>query len=85
MECKKGSVTVELAIIFPIMIYILFLLIYIVVLMYQQAYAKNVCEDTINKAGNWWVNTYKDLETGRIQLDNISRENVYVNLYDMDE
>ena len=85
MNTKKGSVTVELAIIFPVIIYILFLLIYIVILMYQQAYVKNVCEDTITKAGNWWMNAYKDFETGKIQLDNISCENVYANLYDMDE
>ncbi|HAN10656.1 MAG TPA: hypothetical protein DCP90_08615 [Clostridiales bacterium] len=85
MDSDKGSVTVELAIIFPIMIYILFLLIYIIILMYQEAYAKNVCDDAINKAGNWWTNTYKDYETGKVSIDNISHENVYANLYDMNE
>ncbi|HCC07668.1 MAG TPA: hypothetical protein DEP72_05865 [Clostridiales bacterium] len=85
MPKNRGSVTVEMAIIFPIMIYILFILIYIIILMYQQAYAKNVCDDAINKAGNWWTNTYKDFETGNVSTNDISHENVYANLYDMDE
>ncbi len=83
MKNIRASVTAEMAILFPLILYILCFIIYNIVLIYQQAYAKTICDAAAVKAANWWQNIERDFDTGLISEDRILNENIYHGIYDL--
>lgn len=82
---SRGSLTVEAALIVPIIIFVLFWLVNIAFVLYQYAVLQSVANQAVEAAQAGWDNTSKEIRSGRLrnstQLDD---EWLYWNLVDKD-
>jgi hypothetical protein len=63
----KGSITVEAAIVFPIICLAIFAVIYICMLLYQRAYIQAIADMAVKRAAVTWDNSRKDIVNGFVK------------------
>lgn len=87
-QCRqpRGSLTVEAALIVPIIIFVLFWLVNIAFVLYQYAALQSLANQAVEAAQTGWDNPSKDIRSGRLensgQLDD---EWLYWNVMDRDQ
>jgi len=79
---EGGSITVEAAIVVPVVILSIAALIYIAILMYQQAYIQSLASRSAEMGAASWNNTLKDFETGKIDKENLDKAGLYWRMLD---
>ncbi|MBN4056583.1 MAG: hypothetical protein COA82_12040 [Alkaliphilus sp.] len=75
-ELEKGSLTVELSLLLPIVILTIALTIFIALILYQQVYITTVANSAVNRGAMLFSNPNIDIETGGLTENDLST-NVY--------
>jgi len=82
---SQGSLTVEAALIIPIIIFVLFWLVNIAFVLYQYAALQSLANQGVEAAQAGWDNTSKDIRTGRLEnASQLDDEWLYWNVIDRD-
>ncbi len=79
---QKGSITVESSLIIPIVIFCIIAVLYFLILLYQQAYSLSVSDNAAERGAASWCNSMKDVETGRLDINDIGKDGLYWRLFD---
>lgn len=76
---ERGSMVVEASFIMPVVIICIFILIYISVLLYQKAHIQSIADKTAKRGAILWSNAAKNMETGRVDSNNLDKAGLYRN------
>lgn len=79
---QKGSITVESSLIIPIVIFCILAVLYFLILLYQQAYSLSVSDNAAERGAAVWNNSHKDIDTGRLGINDIGKDGLYWRLFD---
>ncbi|HHW48862.1 MAG TPA: hypothetical protein GXX14_09630 [Clostridiaceae bacterium] len=82
VSAQKGSITVEAAIVIPVVILSIVVVIYIVLIMYQKAYMQAVADDAASRGAAAWDKSASSLETIRVEKENLGDRGLYWRIYD---
>ena len=74
---NRGSMTIEAALIVPVIIISLILLVYICIFMYQQAYIKSLSNTAAERGAAVWANPSKDLYVEFVDREGLSNTPLY--------
>lgn len=66
-DTSRGSLTVEAALIVPIILFVLFWLVNIAFVLYQYAALQSVANQAVGAAQAGWDNTAKEIRSGRLE------------------
>lgn len=80
---KKGSFTIEAAVVVPTVLLCLIALIYICLLMYQQVYLQSVANTAAERGAANWSNASMDMYIGRIKESDFKNVSLYWRLVDI--
>jgi len=79
---NRGSITVEASLVFPLVVLIVFGVMYISMLLYQQSYAQAVADSAACYGAAAFNNSGRDIETCGLLQKDLSRDGIYWRLYD---
>lgn len=77
LKPKRGSITVEAAVIVPIVIIAVMVVIYIMLIIFQSCIMQVTANSLSEKAAAVWLNQYASLETGKTSKADISNTGLY--------
>jgi len=77
LKKNRGSMTIEAALIVPVIIISLILLVYICIFMYQQAYIKSLSNTAAERGAAVWANPSKDLYVEFVDREGLSNTPLY--------
>ncbi len=81
-KSQKGSITVESSLIIPIVIFCIIAVLYFLILLYQQVYSLSVSDNAAERGAASWSNSRKDVETGRLGINDVGKDGLYWRLFD---
>lgn len=81
----KGSTTIEVAIVLPIIMYILFIMIHITIIVYQRGYIKSMCNNILSSASLRFDEPSINLYSGIYEVEKVNVIDIYTDLYDKNE
>jgi hypothetical protein len=81
---ERGSLTIETAIIFSTIFFMLIALIYITLLMYQQSYIQSLASKAAQRGAAVYSNSNKDMYIGGIYTKDIQDRDPYSSLFNLD-
>lgn len=79
---NKGNMTVEAALIFPVIFLIIVALIYITIFLYEQAYVKSLADRAAERGAAVWKNREMNMDIGLVKLEDFRDNDPYWRLYD---
>ena len=79
---SRGSFTVEASIIFSTIFFCLIALIYLCLLLYQQAYIQSLAGTAVERGVLIWNNPTRDINTGKVSKRDLSNGGLYWRLWD---
>jgi len=82
---RKGSITVEAAIVIPVVILSIVAIIYIVLIMFQKAYMQAVADDAASRGAAAWNRSFNSLETLKVEKDSLGTRGLYWRIYDTEK
>jgi len=82
---RRGSITVEAAIVIPVVILSIVAIIYIVLIMYQKAFMQAVVDDAASKGATAWDRSFNSLETIKVEKENLGSRGLYWRIYDSEK
>lgn len=84
---EKGSLVVEAAIVFPIVILAVFLVMYICYALYLQTHLQSIANETAEMGSSSWGSTLEFRESfkGDVSVDNIKNQGLYWRISDANE
>lgn len=85
LKSKKGSMTVEASLIFPIIFLAVIALIYITVFLYEQAYVKSIADRAAQRGAAIWKNPKSDMYLSLVELDDFKENDPYWRLVDLNK
>ncbi len=71
---NKGSFTVELSLLLPIILVAIAIIIFISFIIYQHIHLTAVVNSAVNRGAAIWKNPKKDIETGTVNLDELKTD-----------
>lgn len=77
LKKQNGSITVEAALIFPCIFFCIIVVMFIGIFLYQQTLLQSLANRAVERGATTWDNPYKDIETGRVKLKDISNGGLY--------
>ncbi|WDV46941.1 pilus assembly protein [Clostridiaceae bacterium M8S5] len=82
----KGSLTVEAAIVFPVVLFVIFIMLFMCFMLYQNAYLQSIADDIAHISASNWNNVAKLQEhinnDLKCSLSLYSNSKLYWNIYD---
>lgn len=82
---NRGSFTVEAIIIVPLVFYILLMLIFLSLILYQQVFVNAVAQKASENGAATWKMVSKDLFYQQIQIKDFEESNLYWRIVDFDK
>lgn len=82
---ESGSITIEAAIIVPIVIFSIIVIMYISLLLYQQACLQSVANNVASRGAETWGRSITSIETGRVRIDDLNNKGLYWRIFDSDK
>lgn len=79
---ERGSLTVEASIVIPVVILSIFAFINLSLLLFRQSHLQAAADIAARQGALSWRNIKRDIETGRISVDNLNEPGLYWRLYD---
>jgi len=70
LRSKKGSMTVEAALIFPIIFFALLATMYVVFMIYEHAYVQSLANEAAYRGSAVWSHSERNMETGYVSVEN---------------
>ncbi|MCX7921387.1 MAG: pilus assembly protein [Clostridia bacterium] len=80
----RGSLTVEAALIVPVMLLCVVAVIYICILLYQQVYVQSLASDAAERGAAVWTNPSKDMFMEQIKKEQMKQTSLYWRLFESD-
>lgn len=80
MKLEKGSLTVEAALIMPLLLFVLFSVIYFAFFLHDKCRIQGMLDKMIHRAG-LSLNHEGDLETGKIYYDSVNERDIFYSLW----
>lgn len=77
LKNENGSITVEAAMIVPIVIIAVMIVLYIALIIFQICIMQLIANNVSERAAAIWTNRYSTIETGRISKSDIERLGLY--------
>jgi len=85
LKTKKGSTTVEAALIFPVIFLSIITLIYVSIFLYEKAYVKSLADRAAERGAAIWKNPESDMYISLVKLEHFKDNDPYWKLYDSKE
>lgn len=82
LESKKGSTTIEAALIFPIIFLSIIALIFVCIFLYEQAYMKSLADRAAERGAAIWKNPQSDMTISLVKLEHFKDNDPYWRIYD---
>jgi hypothetical protein len=84
-SARKGSITVEAAIVIPIVILSIIAIIYIVFIIYQKAIMQVAVDDAASRGATAWDKSFNSLETIKVEKESLGDRGLYWRIYDSEK
>ncbi|AEV68358.1 TadE/TadG family type IV pilus assembly protein [Acetivibrio clariflavus] len=85
LKSKKGSTTVEAALIIPIIFLSIITLIYVSIFLYEQAYIKSLADRAAERGAAIWKNPESDMYISLVKLEHFKDNDPYWKVIDYKE
>jgi len=85
ISARKGSVTVEAAVVIPVVLLSIMAVIYIVLIMYQKTYMQAIADDAASRGAAAWGKSFGSLETVKVEKESLGDRGLYWRIYDAEE
>ncbi|HOQ01203.1 MAG TPA: pilus assembly protein [Acetivibrio clariflavus] len=85
LKSKRGSTTVEAALIFPIVFLSIITLVYITIFLYEQAYLKSLADRAVERGAAIWKNPESDMYISLVKLEHFKDNDLYWKVFDYKE
>lgn len=85
LKNKKGALTLEITLIFSVLLLCIFALIYLCLILYQQVYLQSFADKVANRAANSWSMPGKDLYFGFVAKEDMDEHSLYWRFYDAEQ
>lgn len=79
---NKGSMTVEAAVVIPVVILCITAVFFMIILMYQRACLQALTDIAAERGAACWNNDGRDIATGKTSLKDLREQGLYWRIYD---
>lgn len=80
---EKGNITVEAAIIFPVIFFCIIGVMFIGVFLYQKVLLQSMVNHSVERQAAVWNNPYKNIETGFVKSEDLKKGGLYWQIIDL--
>jgi len=82
---NKGNITVEAAIIFPVIFFCIIAVMFAGIFLYQQVLLQSLANRAVERGAATWTNHHREISSGMVEIDKLVDEGLYWRIIDFDK